>query len=65
MSDRKTPDRFAKALFRGAGAAIDPTVNKNGERIRGRHAAITNNVNNWRSYKEWTDKVRGTWIDKK
>jgi hypothetical protein len=23
-----------------------------------RHAAITNNLNNWRSYKEWADGAR-------
>ena len=31
----------------------------------GRHAAITNTLYNWHSYKNWTDKVRGNWDDKK
>ncbi len=31
----------------------------------GRHAAITNNLYNWHSYKSWADKVRGTWEEKK
>ena len=31
----------------------------------GRHAAITNTLYNWHSYKNWADKVRGTWEDKK
>jgi hypothetical protein len=70
MSDSKTPTRFAKAIFRTAGlekGAVKPTatVPKNAERIRGRHAAITNNFNNWRSYKEWAEKIRGTWEQKK
>lgn len=32
---------------------------------RGRHAAITNSLYNWHSYKNWADKVRGNWDDKK
>ena len=31
----------------------------------GRHSAITNNLYNWHSYKNWADKVRGTWDEKK
>jgi len=31
----------------------------------GRHGAITNNLNNWHSYKNWAEKVRGSWEDKK
>jgi hypothetical protein len=31
----------------------------------GRHAAITTNLYNWHSYKNWADKVRGSWEDKK
>jgi hypothetical protein len=31
----------------------------------GRHAAITNNLYNWHSYKNWADKIRGTWDEKK
>ena len=70
MSDSKTPTRFAKVLLRAArvetGAAKKAaTVPKNAERICGRHAAITNNFNNWRSYKEWAQKIRGTWDEGK
>jgi len=61
MSDSKTPTRFAKVLLRTA----ETSVPENAERIRGRHAAITNNFNNWRSYKAWTEKIRGTWEEKK
>ena len=28
--------------------------------FRGRHAAITDDFNNWRSYKSWAEKIRGT-----
>ncbi|HEX4151197.1 MAG TPA: hypothetical protein VHY75_03215 [Steroidobacteraceae bacterium] len=31
----------------------------------GRHAAITNNLYNWHSYKNWAEKVRVSWEDKK
>ena len=31
----------------------------------GRHAAITNSLYNWHSYKNWAEKIRGTWDDKK
>jgi hypothetical protein len=31
----------------------------------GRHAAITNNLYNWNSYKNWAEKIRGSWEDKK
>jgi hypothetical protein len=63
MSDSKTPTRFAKVNL--CAARLETGVPKNVERIRGRHAAITNNFNNWRSYKEWAEKIRGTWVEKK
>jgi hypothetical protein len=63
MSDSKTPTRIAKVLLTRLETAA--TVSRNAERIRGRHARITNNFNNWRSYKEWAEKIRGTWEEKK
>jgi hypothetical protein len=70
MSDRKTPTRFSKVLLRAAPPEtgdVKPEKNepRNAERIRGRHAAITNNFNSWRSYKEWAEEIRGTWVEKK
>jgi hypothetical protein len=70
MHDSKTPTRLAKVLHRAArpetGAVKSGApVSKNEERIRGRHAAITNKFNNWRSYKEWAEKIRGTWEETK
>jgi hypothetical protein len=70
MRDSKIPTRLAKALLRAARLetdAIKPAaaVPKNAERIRGRHATITNKFNNWRSYKEWAQKIRDTWEEKK
>ena len=63
MSDSKTPTRSAKVNLRAA--RLETGVPKNAERIRDRHAAITNNFNNWRSYQEWAEKIRGTWVEKK
>lgn len=31
------------------------------QRGRGRHAAISRNVNTWSNYKSWSDKVRQSW----
>jgi hypothetical protein len=59
MSDRKMPTRIARA------ARLGTRVPENAERIRGRHSAITNNFNNLRSYKAWTEKIRGAWEEKK
>lgn len=63
MSDSKTPTRIAKVIFHES--RLESGKPKNAERIRGRHAAITNNFNNWRSYKAWTEKIRGAWDEKK
>jgi len=63
MSDSKTPTRFAKTILRAS--RLEEGAPKNAERTRGRHAAITDNLNNWRSYKAWAEKFRGTWEDEK
>jgi hypothetical protein len=65
MSDRKTPARLAKVLLEPGAVKPAATVPMNASKIRGRHAAITNNFNNWRNYKEWTEKIRGTWKEEK
>jgi len=69
MSDSKTPTRFAKVLLPAARTEKDvvkktAVAPKNAESIRGRHAAIANSFNNWRSYKEWAEKIRDTWEKK-
>ncbi len=63
MSNRKSPTRFAKEMFRAPHP--ETGVSKNTGRIRARHGAITNNFDNWRSYKEWVEKMRGTWKEEK
>jgi hypothetical protein len=70
MSDSKTPIRLVEVGRRaprvGTGtvkpAAVVP---KNADKTSGRHAAITNNLNNWSSYKSWVEKIRGTWVERK
>jgi len=63
MSDNKTPTRIEKVMLRAS--RPESREPKNAERMRGRHAEITNNFNSWRSYNAWTEKIRGTWEDKK
>jgi hypothetical protein len=63
--DRRTPRTEPGAVKPGIvkpGAVIAPRdLYKTG----GRHSAITTNLYNWHSYKNWADKVRGSWEEKK
>jgi hypothetical protein len=56
--DRRAP-RTEPGVLKPGGAKLD--VFKTG----GRHGAITNNLYNWHSYKNWADKIRGSWEEKK
>jgi hypothetical protein len=33
------------------------------QRTRGRHAAITRNLNTWSNYKNWAERVKDNWQD--
>jgi hypothetical protein len=57
--DRRTPR--AQPGIPSPGIAAPQAQFKTG----GRHSAITNNLYNWHSYKNWAEKVRGSWVDKK
>ncbi len=57
--DRRTPRTEPGTLKPGAVAPRD--IYKTG----GRHGAITNNLYNWHSYKNWAEKIRGSWEEKK
>jgi hypothetical protein len=71
MSDGKNQTRYTGADRRALrvrslappnpGTAAPRDAYKTG----GRHAAITNNLYNWHSYKNWADKIRGSWQEKK
>ncbi len=66
MSDSKTPTRSANEGRRAPRAeAPMPAAPKKADRMAGRHAAITNKLNDWRSYKNWAEKIREAWEEKK
>ncbi len=57
--DRRAPRVEPGILPPGVAAPRD--IYKTG----GRHGAITNNLYNWHSYKNWAEKIRGSWEEKK
>jgi hypothetical protein len=70
MSDSKPPTRYTgvdRRAPRAAAGAGKPgaAVPRDAPKTGGRHAAITTNLYNWNSYKNWADKVRGSWEDEK
>jgi hypothetical protein len=70
MSDSKSPtrytgiDRRAPRAAAGSGTPV-AAVPREAFKTGGRHAAITTNLYNWNSYKNWADKVRGSWDEEK
>jgi len=69
MTDSKNP-RYTGIDRRGSRSepgAVKPGAGLPSEPFKtgGRHAAITNHLYNWHSYKNWADKVRGSWEDNK
>jgi hypothetical protein len=69
MSEAKVPDRLAaldRRVSSREGDPNDPFGNwlVRGHKGMGRHAAITKNLYNWHSYKNWADKVRVDWDEK-
>jgi hypothetical protein len=45
---------------------LDALPNRNrGQKIGGRHGAITTSLYSWNSYKNWADKMKGSWEEKK
>ena len=70
MSDIKNQSRYSGVDRRAPG--VEPGVLKHGAvaprdlyKTGGRHGAITNNLYNWHSYKNWAEKIRGSWEEKK
>ena len=70
MSDSKNQTRYTGIDRRAPrtepgvakpGAAVPREAYKTG----GRHAAITNHLYNWHSYKNWAEKARGNFDEKK
>ena len=64
MNDHRTSTGFSKAISTGPRretGVVKPDVARNADRMRARHAAITNNVKKWREYKDWAEKIRDAW----
>jgi hypothetical protein len=60
--DRRAPRTDALAGPR----SLDAFPNRNrSQKIGGRHGAITTTLYNWNSYKNWADKMRGNFDEKK
>ena len=57
--DRRAPRTEAGLLKPGV------VVPREAFKTGGRHGAITTNLYNWHSYKSWTEKIRGSWEEKK
>ena len=70
MTDMKNPTRYT-GLDRRA-PRTEPGAGKTGSsaprevfKTGGRHSAITNHLYNFHSYKNWAEKIRGSWDEKK
>ncbi len=78
MSSTKQPSRYTGVERRaprpeatgpgfGPGISRDAYVSllKRNDRVGGRHAAITTSLYSWHSYKNWAEKMRGNFDEKK
>ncbi|MGD0491096.1 MAG: hypothetical protein ABSC32_06080 [Steroidobacteraceae bacterium] len=68
MSDFKQQTRYTgvdRRAPRAEGAAAGTALPREAYKPSGRHAAITNSLYSWHSYKNWAEKVRVSWEDKK
>jgi hypothetical protein len=66
MSDIKNQTRYSGVDRRTPRpeAGVPGTVAREMYKTGGRHGAITNHLYNWHSYKNWAEKIRGSWEDK-
>jgi hypothetical protein len=70
MSDVKNQTRYTGVDRRAPRADGDPlklgaAPGREVYKTGGRHSAITNNLYNWHSYKNWAEKARGNFDEKK
>ena len=69
MSDSKNQTRYSgidrRAPRSEPGAKPGTAVAREVYKTGGRHAAITNHLYNWHSYKSWAEKARGNFDEKK
>lgn len=69
MSELKNQPRYTgvdrRAPRAELGALKPGTTQREIHKTGGRHGAITNTLYNWHSYKNWAEKIRGSWEEKK
>jgi hypothetical protein len=68
MSEIKNPTRYSgvdRRAPRSEPGALKPGAAPRDFKTGGRHGAITNTLYNWHSYKNWAEKIRGSWEEKK
>jgi hypothetical protein len=68
MSDLKNQPRYNgvdRRAPRAEPGALKPAAQREVFKTGGRHGAITNTLYNWHSYKNWAEKIRGSWEEKK
>lgn len=65
--DRRAPRADTAGAKPGVAAPREIYTNllKRSEKAGGRHGAITNSLYSWHSYKNWAEKIRGSWEVKK
>ena len=64
MSELKNQPRY-NGVDRRAPRAEPGAAQREVFKTGGRHGAITNTLYNWHSYKNWAEKIRGSWEEKK
>jgi hypothetical protein len=68
MSEVKNQTRYTgvdRRAPRSEPGVLKPGVQRDLYKTGGRHGAITTNLYNWHSYKNWAEKIRGSWEEKK
>lgn len=65
MTDMKNQVRYTGVDRRAPRGDAAAAQQREPFKTGGRHAAITNSLYNWHSYKNWAEKVRVTWEEKK
>jgi len=65
MSDVKNQTRYSGVDRRAPRAEPGAVAPRDLYKTGGRHGAITNTLYNWHSYKNWAEKIRGSWDEKK
>lgn len=61
--ERRKRPRGPAAVAGAAGISRDAYTNllKRSDKVGGRHAAITDSLYSWHSYKNWAERMRGSW----